>query len=206
MLKQDYPQRKTVMTRRDPNDPNSIGGELKTHILILGTLVGIMWIVEVVDIALAGRLNYLGIYPRNPIGLRGILLAPFLHRDFRHLISNTIPLVVMGWFVMLRGVSEFFKVSAIVILASGLGVWLLGAPGLHIGASGVVFGYFGFLLSRAYFERSALSIAMSLAVGLLYGGIIWGVLPGQLGISWEGHLFGFLSGIFAARQISLRRW
>ncbi|MBD1842094.1 rhomboid family intramembrane serine protease [Cyanobacteria bacterium FACHB-63] len=194
------------MTRRDPNDPNSIGGELKTHILILGTLVGIMWIVEVVDIALAGKLNYLGIYPRNAIGLRGILLAPFLHRDFRHLISNTIPLVVMGWFVMLRGVSEFFKVSAIVMLASGLGVWLLGAPGLHIGASGVIFGYFGFLLSRAYFERSALSIAMSLAVGLLYGGIIWGVLPGQLGISWEGHLFGFLSGIFAARQISLRRW
>ncbi|MBE9013686.1 rhomboid family intramembrane serine protease [Pseudanabaenaceae cyanobacterium LEGE 13415] len=194
------------MTRRDPNDPSGIGDEIKAHIAILGTLVGIMWILEIVDIALDGRLNYLGIYPRNFVGLRGVLLAPFLHRDFRHLISNTIPFVVMGWFVMLRGIPEFFKVTALVTVLSGLGVWLLGAPGLHIGASGVIFGYFGFLLSRAYFERSALSIAMSLAVGLLYGGIIWGVLPGQLGISWEGHLFGFLGGIFAAQQFSKRRW
>lgn len=194
------------MTRRDPNDPSSIGDEIKTHIAILGTLVGIMWIVEAVDIALGGRLNYLGIYPRNFVGLRGVVLAPFLHRDFRHLLSNTIPFVVMGWFVMLRGIPEFFKVTALVTVLSGLGVWVLGASGLHIGASGVIFGYFGFLLSRAYFERSALSIAMSLAVGLLYGGIIWGVLPGQFGISWEGHLFGFLGGIFAARQISKRRW
>ncbi|MGG6266054.1 rhomboid family intramembrane serine protease [Leptolyngbya sp. AN03gr2] len=194
------------MKRRDPNDPNGIGDEIKAHIAILGTLVGIMWIVEVVDLALGGRLNYLGIYPRNFVGLRGVFLAPFLHRDFRHLISNTIPFIVMGWFVMLRGIPEFFKVTALVTVLSGLGVWLLGAQGLHIGASGVVFGYFGFLLSRAYFERSALSIAMSLAVGLLYGGIIWGVLPGQFGISWEGHLFGFLGGIFAARQISKQRW
>jgi len=194
------------MRTRDPNDPNSIGDELKTHIAILGTLVGILWIVEIVDIALAGKLNYLGIYPRTAIGLRGILFAPFLHRDFRHLISNTIPFAVMGWFVMLLGISEFFKVSVIVTLASGIGVWLFGAQGLHIGASGVVFGYFGFLLSRAYFERSALSIALSLAVGLLYGGIIWGVFPGQFGISWEGHMFGFLGGIYAARQISKRRW
>ena len=194
------------MTRLDPNDPNGIGDEIKTHIVILGTLVGAMWIVEMIDVALQGRLNYFGIYPRSAIGLRGVLLAPFLHRDFSHLISNTIPFIVMGWFVMLRGIPEFFRVSAIVTLASGLGVWLFGASGLHIGASGIIFGYFGFLLSRAYFERSALSIAMSLAVGLLYGGIIWGVLPGQFGISWEGHFFGFLGGIYAARQISKRRW
>jgi membrane associated rhomboid family serine protease len=194
------------MARLDPNDPNGIGDEIKTHIAILGTLVAVMWIVEFIDIALQGRLNAFGIYPRNVIGLRGIVLAPFLHGNLSHLISNTIPFVVMGWFVMLRGISEFFKVTAIVALASGIGVWIFGASGLHIGASGIVFGYFGFLLSRAYFERSALSIAMSLAVGLLYGGILWGVLPGQMGISWEGHLFGFLGGIYAAKEISKRRW
>lgn len=192
------------MTRRDYNDPNGIGDEIKAHIAILGTIVAAMWLLEIVDIALGGRLNYLGIYPRNTIGLRGILLAPFLHLNFQHLISNTIPFVVMGWFVMLRGIPEFFKVSAIVALASGIGTWLFGSAGLHIGASGVVFGYFGFLLSRAYFERSSLSIALSLAVGLLYGGLIWGVLPGRFGISWEGHLFGFLGGIYAARQLSRR--
>ncbi|MCU0551306.1 MAG: rhomboid family intramembrane serine protease [Leptolyngbya sp. Prado105] len=192
------------MTRRDYNDPDSIGNEIKSHIAILGTIVAALWLVEIVDIVMGGRLNYLGIYPRNTIGLRGILLAPFLHLNFQHLISNTIPFVVMGWFVMLRGVPEFFKVSAIVALASGIGTWLFGSTGLHIGASGVIFGYFGFLLSRAYFERSALSIALSLAVGLLYGGLIWGVLPGRFGISWEGHLFGFLGGIFAASQISRR--
>jgi membrane associated rhomboid family serine protease len=192
------------MTRRDYNDPNGIGDEIKAHIAILGTIVALMWLVEIVDLVMGGRLNYFGIYPRNSIGLRGILLAPFLHLNFQHLISNTIPFVVMGWFVMLRGIPEFFKVSAIVALASGVGTWLFGSQGLHIGASGVIFGYFGFLLSRAYFERSSLSIALSLAVGLLYGGLIWGVLPGRFGISWEGHLFGFLGGIYAARQLSRR--
>lgn len=205
MLEQKYLLNvKTAMLRRDPNDPNSIGDEIKTHIAILGTIVAVMWLLEIVDIAMGGRLNYFGIYPRNSIGLRGILLAPFLHGSFQHLLSNTIPFVVMGWFVMLRGISEFFKVSVIVMIASGLGVWLFGASGLHIGASGVIFGYFGFLLSRAYFERSALSIALSLAVGLFYGGLIWGVLPGRFGISWEGHLFGFLSGIYAAKRLSRR--
>jgi membrane associated rhomboid family serine protease len=192
------------MTRRDYNDPNGIGDEIKAHIAILGTIVALMWLVEIVDLVMGGRLNYLGIYPRNSIGLRGILFAPFLHLNFQHLISNTIPFVVMGWFVMLRGIPEFFKVSAIVALASGIGTWLFGSQGLHIGASGVIFGYFGFLLSRAYFERSSLSIALSLAVGLLYGGLIWGVLPGRFGISWEGHLFGFLGGIYAAKQLSRR--
>jgi membrane associated rhomboid family serine protease len=192
------------MTRRDPNDAAAIGRELKSHILILGGLVGLMWFLEIADIALDGRLNYLGIIPRTGIGFRGIFFAPFLHQNFRHLISNSIPFLVMGWFVMLRGIPEFFKVSAIVLLCSGIGVWMFGAPGLHIGASGVIFGYFGFLVSRAFFDRSVLSFSLALAVGLLYGSLIWGVLPTQYGISWEGHLFGFLGGIYAASQISKR--
>jgi membrane associated rhomboid family serine protease len=191
--------------RRDPNDADAIGREIKSHIAILGGLVGLMWLLEIADIVLRGKLDYLGIIPRTNIGVRGIFFAPFLHANFRHLISNTVPFVILGWFVMLRGIPEFFKVSATVLLCSGIGVWLFGSPNIHIGASGVIFGYFGFLLSRAYFDRSILSIALSLAVGLLYGGLIWGVLPTQYGISWEGHLFGFLSGIFAASRFSNRR-
>ena len=192
------------MTRRDPNDAAAIGRELKSHIMILGAIVGLMWLLEFVDIPLRGYLDTFGIIPRTSLGVRGIFFAPFLHQNFRHLIGNSVPFLVMGWFVMLRGIPEFFKVSAIVLLCSGIGVWLFGARGLHIGASGVVFGYFGFLLSRAYFDRSALSVALALAVGLLYGGLIWGVLPVRYGISWEGHLFGFLGGIFAASQITKR--
>jgi membrane associated rhomboid family serine protease len=192
------------MSRHDNgNDPAAIARELKSHAIILGSFVALMWAIEIVDVIMGGRLNYYGIYPRTSIGLKGILFAPFLHGSFGHLISNTIPFVVMGWFVMLRETKEFFLVSAIALLASGFGVWLFGAPGsLHIGASGVVFGYFGFLLARAYFERSALSIALALTVGILYGSLIWGVLPTQIGISWEGHLFGFIGGVLAANWLA----
>ncbi|NDJ18066.1 rhomboid family intramembrane serine protease [Myxacorys almedinensis] len=192
------------MTRRNSNDPGTIASEFKSHIAILGGLVGVMWLIRVADGILPGTANIYGIIPRTSIGVRGILFSPFLHGSYQHLISNTIPFIMLGWFVMLRSVREFFAVSAIVLLASGIGVWLFGSPGIHVGASGVVFGYFGFLLSRAYFERSALSIALSLAVGLIYGSLIWGVLPTQLGISWEGHLFGFVGGVFAAKWLSAK--
>jgi membrane associated rhomboid family serine protease len=103
---------------------------------------------------------------------------------------------------MLRRTSDFFVVSAIAMLVGGLGTWLFGAPALHIGASGVIFGYLGFLLLRGYFERKFASILFSVFVGILYGSLIWGVLPGQPGISWEGHLFGFLGGVLAAKLLA----
>lgn len=194
------------MSRHDGNDPAAIASELKSHALILGGFVALMWGIEIVDFVMGGRLNYYGIYPRTYLGLKGIVFAPFLHGSFGHLISNTVPFVVMGWFVMLRETKDFFLVSAIALLASGFGVWLFGAPNsLHIGASGVIFGYFGFLMARAYFERSALAIALALTVGLLYGGLIWGVLPTQIGISWEGHLFGFIGGVLAASWLAPER-
>ncbi|MGV0026260.1 rhomboid family intramembrane serine protease [Phormidesmis priestleyi] len=193
------------MYRNDPNDPSTIARDLKTHVGVLGGLIGLMWLIEIADVFVGGRLNFFGIIPRTEIGLRGIFFAPFLHNGFGHLISNTVPFITLGWFVMLRAMREFFTVSAIALLASGIGVWLFGSPGIHLGASGVVFGYFGFLLSRAYFERSALAIAISAAVGLLYGGLIWGVLPTRMGISWEGHLFGFIGGVLAANWLSRPR-
>lgn len=190
----------------------SIASEIKLQIFILGGLVALAWGLELFDIfflkgglPFRGRLSGLdqyGIVPRNLIGLRGILFAPFLHGGLGHLISNTIPFIILGWLVMLRETSDFLVVSILAGLVSGLGTWIFGSSGVHIGASGVIFGYLGYLLARGYFERSALAIAMSLFVATLYGSLIWGVLPLQQGISWEGHLFGFLGGVLSAKLLA----
>ncbi len=188
------------------SEMQAIAQELRLHAWILGGIVAFLWLLEFVDVFLfQGRLNFYGIHPRTAAGLWGILFAPFLHGNFVHLMGNTVPFLVLGWFVMLREVSDFFLVTAITMLSSGLGAWLLGAPNsVHIGASGVIFGYFGFLLLRGYFERKPLAIVFSLLVGLLYGGLLWGVLPLTYGVSWQGHLFGFLGGVLAARLLAER--
>jgi membrane associated rhomboid family serine protease len=181
----------------------SIARELQTQAFILGGSVILMWVVEIADIFwFRGHLDRFGIIPRNPIGLRGILFMPFLHGGFYHLIANTPPFLVLGWLVMLREISDFFVVTLVTMVVGGLGVWLFGAPGFHIGASSLIFGYLGFLLLRGWFDRRPAAIVLSIVVGFLYGGFIWGVLPSRPGISWEGHLFGFLAGVLAARLLS----
>ncbi|MEC4893491.1 MAG: rhomboid family intramembrane serine protease [Oscillatoria sp. PMC 1051.18] len=182
---------------------SSLARELKTQATILSGTVAVFWITEIVDrFVLQGGLDRFGIIPRHAIGLRGILFAPFLHGDFAHLIANSLPFLVLGWFVMLQETSDFFVVTILSMLIGGLGVWLFGAPGFHIGASGVIFGYLGFLLFRGLFQRNIPSIFLSVVVGFLYGGLIWGVLPIQEGISWEGHLFGFFGGVVAAYLVA----
>ncbi|MBW4493348.1 MAG: rhomboid family intramembrane serine protease [Oscillatoria princeps RMCB-10] len=184
-------------------DTKAIARELKTQAVILGGFVATLWILEIVDwFILGGALNLYGIVPRRLIGLRGILFAPFLHGNWNHLMANTIPFVTLGWLTMLRETRDFFTVSALGALVSGLGVWLLGAPGLHIGASGVIFAYLGFLLLRGYFERNLPSILLSAIACFFYGSLLWGVLPQQAGISWQGHLFGFIGGALAARLLA----
>lgn len=185
---------------------NAIVRELKAQAILLGGFVGIMWILEILDQGVFRHsLDNYGIAPRELIGLRGILFAPFLHANFGHLIANTVPFLILGWLIMLRETTDFIIVSFISMVVGGLGVWLFGAPGLHIGASGVIFGYLGFLLLRGYFERSFIAIALSLLVAFFYGGVLWGILPSQAGVSWEGHLFGFIGGGIAAKLLSERR-
>jgi membrane associated rhomboid family serine protease len=187
-------------------ETKALARELKTQATVLGGLVSLMWVVQFANLFFFRQaLNLYGILPRNIIGLRGILFAPFLHGGLGHLIANTIPFFILGWFVMLQETSDFFVVTAITMLVSGLGVWLFGSAGLHVGASGLIFGYLGFLLLRGYFERNFPSILLSIIVGVLYGGAIWGVLPTQPGVSWEGHLFGFIGGILAARLLARRK-
>lgn len=196
------------MTR---NEVGGIAREIRAQVLILGAFVGLMWVLEIIDAPLGGGgrwcggLNQFGIFPRQIAGLRGILFAPFLHGGFAHLIANTIPFATLGWLVMLRRTTDFWLVTAIAMLIGGLGTWLFGAPGCHIGASGVIFGYLGFLISRGYFERRIGSVLFSIVVLLLYGGLLWGVLPLRIGISWEGHLFGFIGGVIAAKLLAVPR-
>jgi membrane associated rhomboid family serine protease len=148
----------------------------------------------------------LGVWPRTAVGLWGILLAPVLHAGFGHVMANTVPFLVLGWFVMVRRMRDFFIVSVITILISGLGIWLIApANTVHLGASGLIFGYFGYLLLRGYFERSLSSIFWSILVLFLYGGMIWGVLPQRIGVSWQSHLFGFIGGGLAAFWLTQRR-
>ena len=182
-------------------------GSPKAQAAILGGFILIAWVLEGVDVLLLhGRLDALGIHPRSLAGLKGIVLAPILHGGFRHLAANTFPFLVLGWLVMTRGIRTFFEATAVIVVVAGLGVWLLGrSDSVHIGASGLVFGYLGFLLLRGVFERSLLAIILAVITGVLYGGLIFGVLPGQCGISWEGHLFGFLGGVLAARLLARKK-
>jgi membrane associated rhomboid family serine protease len=180
-----------------------IVSEIKAQVSILVALVAIMWGIEILDAGVFRHgLDTLGILPRQPIGLRGILFAPFLHGSFTHLMANTVPFIVLGWLVMAQSIADFAIVSIICMVVGGLGTWAFAANGLHIGASGVIFGYLGFLLARAYFDRRLSSGAIALFVGSTYGTVLWGIFPSTPGISWEGHLFGFLAGILAAKLVT----
>jgi membrane associated rhomboid family serine protease len=193
-----------MTTRRSLTD---IGRQLRNRAIILAGFVLFIWLLELFDwIIFDHALDAFGIRPRTVSGLRGILLMPVLHADFGHVLANTFPFIVLGGLVMIRGLRDFLVVTGVVILVSGLGVWLFGGSGtVHIGASALVFGYLGFLLLRAYFEWSLVSIAVALVVGLMYSSLIWGILPIYLGVSWQGHLFGFIGGALAAYLLSPKR-
>jgi len=184
--------------------PPTLTEKLRTQAIVLGSFVGLLWVIELVDLLiLGGKSDGFGIKPRTLSGLAGIPLAPLLHGSIGHVAANTLPLILLGWLVMIRSVRDFFIVTVAVTLVGGLGVWAFaGGQSVHLGASGLVFGYFGFLVFRAYFERSLVSLLIAAVVVLLYGGVIFGIMPTQPGISWEGHLFGFLSGVLTARFLS----
>ncbi|NES05968.1 MAG: rhomboid family intramembrane serine protease [Okeania sp. SIO2F4] len=187
---------------------NKLFEKLNTQVTILGSIIAILWIVQIINAELlAGKLNYYGgIHPQSSMGITGIFFAPFLHGSYAHLVANIVPLITLGWLIMLRGFGDFFFVSIVTIIVSGLGIWCFGSPGsIHIGASGLIFGYFGFLLLRSLFDFSILSVIFALTAGFLYSGLIWGILPSDPDVSWEAHLFGFLGGILAAQLLGKRK-
>jgi membrane associated rhomboid family serine protease len=169
-------------------------------------MVALMWVLEIVDLAVDHRLDRLGIEPRDADGLDGIVAAPFLHVGFGHLIGNTIPFLVMGLVIAFEGPLRLLGVTAITALVSGAGTWLIAPEDtIHLGASGVVFGYATYLVARGIFNRRFTELAIGVAVVVLWGGALLAGLEPQQGISWQGHLFGAIGGVVAARVLARPR-
>ena len=160
-------------------------------------MVGAMWFLLLANAS--GQLLRYGVSPRRLDELPDILTAPFLHLNYTHLTGNSLPLLLLGFFTALRGLGRFLTVTLVVMVVSGLGVWLTAPPAsITVGASGVVFGYFGYLVTRAVLDRRPGDAVVAGLVLALYHGILWGVLPTDRGVSWQGHLFGLLGGVLAA--------
>jgi membrane associated rhomboid family serine protease len=173
---------------------------------LLLAMVVLMWGLEILDTALDHRLDGGGIIPRETEGLDGVIAAPFLHVGFGHLLANTLPFVAMGLVIGLEGPLRLLGVTAIVAVISGLGTWLIApADTIHLGASGVVFGYATYLVARGLFNRRPVELAIGAVVALLWGGALLAGLEPRQGISWQGHLFGAIGGVVAARALSERR-
>lgn len=175
----------------------------------IGLMLLVLWVIEIVNALLGHRLNAWGIFPRRVEGLPGIVLAPLLHGDFGHLTANSVSLAVFGTMIAIRSRRELALVTVGGALLGGMGTWLFGnlfrPVGLHVGASGVIFAYFGYLVAIGIFERRIGSVVVSVVLLAVFGGMVYGVLPGQRDISWEGHLFGLLAGVFLARAVGRRR-
>jgi len=166
--------------------------------IVIAAFVAVLWVIEIVN-ASGADLSDDGIRPRQLSGLWGVLWAPLLHASFTHLESNTIPLLVLGFLVLLGGLARFGAVTATVWLVSGIGVWLLGGTNtVVVGASGLAFGWLAYIIVRGVFTRSLVQLALGLVILVVYGGLLWGVLPGASGVSWQAHLFGAVGGILSA--------
>jgi membrane associated rhomboid family serine protease len=170
-------------------------------LVFVAAFVALMWVVEIVDLV-AGDLDSAGIRPREADGLVGVALAPVLHGGFGHLIGNTLPFLVLGAAIALSGLARIVAVTAVVAIIGGLGTWLTAPAGtVHIGASGLVFGFAAYLIARGVFSRRLLHLAAGVVVLAIYGGtLLFGLVPTP-GVSWQGHAFGALGGVVAARLL-----
>lgn len=178
----------------------SLAKTVKLQAKLVGGSLAAAWATFAANFLVGGALLPYGIIPRTASGLRGILFAPFLHVNASHLLANTASFAILGWLVTLRDPKHFGRVTLIAALSSGLLSWLLGAPGsVHVGASGVIFGFLGFLMMSGWYARTVASVLLSIGVTALWGGLVFGVLPTVPGVSWQGHLGGFIGGVLAAR-------
>lgn len=182
-----------------------VAGYLRRTGTTIGGFIALIWVVYVITAVFPSLIPTFGIQPRELDGLVGIPAHPLLHAGIPHLLHNSIGILLFGTLLYLREERDFWIVTAFGALLGGFGVWLLGRPALHIGASTVLFAYFGYLVAVGLFERRIGSLILSVVLFLGWGSVLLGVLPTQSGISWEGHLFGLVAGIFAARLLARRR-
>nr|WP_026360887.1 rhomboid family intramembrane serine protease [Amycolatopsis nigrescens] len=175
-----------------PANPKAAG-------LVSVAFVALLYLVELVDVLVPGDFDNGGIHARTLSGLDGVIWAPLLHAGWPHLLSNTIPVLVFAFLAMAAGIGQWAMVTATIWIIGGLGVWLTGPSiGATVGASGLAFGWLAYLLVRGIFNRSMGQLVVAVVLLFVWGGMLWGVLPGNPGISWQGHLFGALAGVLAA--------
>ncbi|MGH8794158.1 MAG: rhomboid family intramembrane serine protease [Stackebrandtia sp.] len=197
------------MTQPSPPPPGAEAPASKTAAALRGAVcvaafTALLWVVEAIDFVVPADLDRFGVEARSFDGLPGIFFAPLLHVDFSHLAANSVPLLVLGALTAMRGLGRFLLASLVIVVVGGAGVWLTGpvstplAPHVTVGASGLIFGYFGYLVGRGIFDRRLLDVAVAALVVVVYGSILWGVLPSDPNVSWQGHLFGLVGGVVAA--------
>ena len=190
------------MRRRDVDQPS-------VWVVAAACSVGfvvLLWLIEIIDAASGNELDQYGVRPRSDEGLLGILFAPLLHGGWTHLEGNTVPALILGFLVLVSGIARGLAATAIIWVVGGVGVWLV-APGntVHLGASVLIFGWLVYLMVRGVWTRSVGEIALGVVLLLAYGSLLLGVLPGQPGISWQGHLFGALGGLLAGPLLARDR-
>lgn len=181
------------------NEDNSNKKKLNLNKLLIPLLLpAVLWAVHLLSLIFNEDLTKLGLLPRNLVGLLGIITSPLIHADFSHLVSNTIPLIILGWIIFTFYPKVSYLLFPFIYLLTGLLVWIFARQVFHIGASGIVYGFVSFLFFSGIFRRDNKSIALALVITFLYGGLVWGMIPGWKGISWESHLFGAITGLIAA--------
>jgi membrane associated rhomboid family serine protease len=174
-------------------------------ILLLAAIVGVMWLIETINTIDSNRLDGDGIYARNVSRFWGIITSPFIHASFQHLLDNSVPFIFLGLIIAIRGAARLAIVTAFVIVIGGLGTWLISPSANHldtIGASGVVFGYATYLLTRGFFDRSILELLIGAVVGVIWGAVLLASLVPHQGVSWEAHLCGAIAGVIVAWRLS----
>jgi membrane associated rhomboid family serine protease len=177
------------------NALQTIVDQTQHNMYLIFVLLGIMLAVLILTKLTGTMLYRFGIFPRKPYGLLGILFSPFIHADFNHFFFNAIPFFVLSDFILVAGTPLYFKVSAYITFLSGLLTWCFARPGVHIGASGVITGYWAFLMLNVYSDGGVIPIMLGVVSVYYFAGIFFGIFPTQKGVSWEGHLFGLLAGL-----------
>jgi membrane associated rhomboid family serine protease len=161
-------------------------------------MIGVLWLVHILKITTDYNFGQYGVFPREWSGMKGILFAPFIHGDFKHLISNSVPLLVLTTILIYFYRKVALPVFVIIYILTGFTVWMFARRSYHIGASGVVYGLVSFIFWSGVFRRNIRSIVLALVVTILYSGYFAGIVPGEDGISWESHLFGAIAGLIVA--------
>jgi membrane associated rhomboid family serine protease len=171
----------------------------------MGVLLGVLWAVQLANIADSGNLVRFGLRPRELDGLEGIVTTPFLHANSGHLLANSLPFLALGWIVLTSGLRGWLLSTGIIVAVGGLFTWLVAPSGLIVGASGLVFGWLGYLIARAYFARKLAWIVIAIAAAATFSSLFAGLLPGRSYISWQAHIGGFLGGVVAGYVLHPRK-